>query len=293
MSVAEGNTMRPVILLTDFGQIDDFAGVCHGVILARAPGVQVVHLTHGITPQFVLQGALVLRNTLSYMPVGVHMAIVDPGVGTARRAVAVDCADGRSFVGPDNGLLSLAIAEAGGATQAVVIDAPGIALEPVSDTFHARDVFAPAAGHLAAGGALAELGTSFDHESLQQVRIPAPELTRHGMVGTVWNIDRFGNVALHVSERALTELVGKSDTAEIVVRNDRFFASLVRTFGNVRSGDLLLYTDSYGSVSIAVNKGNAAEMFRLRVGNGVEIRPVQGAPAAASARVHPMSPRSR
>ena len=132
--------MTVVTFLTDFGLQDDFVGTCHGVMARIAPDARVIDITHGIEPQAVLQGAIVLRNTLPYFPLGVHLAVVDPGVGSERRAVALRTRDGRMFVGPDNGLLTLAATDIDAAHELV-----NFRLEPVSRTFHARDIFSPAA----------------------------------------------------------------------------------------------------------------------------------------------------
>ncbi len=156
-----------VTLLTDYGRDDDFVGVCHGVIRGIAPDARIVDVTHGIPRHDVRHGALVLRNTLPYMPVGVHVAVVDPQVGTERRALALRCDDGRVLVGPDNGLLSLAWDQAGGVDLAVDVSRSPHRLEPVSATFHGRDVFAPVAAHLAAGAELADAGVPLDPEGLR------------------------------------------------------------------------------------------------------------------------------
>ena len=140
-----------ITFLTDFGLADDFVGVCHGVMKRIAPDCEVIDITHGIAPQAVLQGALTLANTLPYMPSGVHLAVVDPGVGTGRRALALRSGDGRFFVGPDNGLLLPAAERLGGIEAAHELTNPEYMLEPVSRTFHGRDVFSPAAAHLASG----------------------------------------------------------------------------------------------------------------------------------------------
>ena len=263
---------RPVIMLTDFGLVDDFPGVCHAVIEQRAPGTPVVHLTHGIDPQNVAQGALVLRNTLRFTPIGVHLSIVDPGVGTARRELAVDCADGRSFVGPDNGLLEPAIELAGGITRAVSLESRDFRLEPVSATFHGRDVFAPAAAHLAAGGDIGDLGPDVEAHTLATIGLPTSRVERGTLIGQVWHFDRFGNTALAVDEEMLREFAQGDDQLEIQVRNDRYYADITSTFGGVREGGLLLYVDAYGSVALGVNHGDAKAMFRLRVGDSVRIR---------------------
>src|SRR6184192_1149543 len=140
-----------VTFLTDFGLQDDFVGTCHGVIKRIAPDVEIIDITHGIRPGRILQGALVLRNTLPFMPVGVHLAVVDPGVGGSRRPLALRDAEGRIYVGPDNGLLLPSTDRFGGVAAAHELANPAYALESVSHTFHGRDLFAPAAAHLASG----------------------------------------------------------------------------------------------------------------------------------------------
>src|SRR6266508_400037 len=146
-----------ITFLTDFGLQDDFVGTCHGVIKRIAPEAEIIDVTHGIEPHKVLQGAFVLANTLPYMPEGIHLAVVDPGVGTDRRAVVLRSADGRLFVGPDNGLLTPAAEQLGAIAGAWELVNSAYRLEPVSYTFHGRDIFAPAAAHLAVGVDPAEL----------------------------------------------------------------------------------------------------------------------------------------
>src|ERR687884_1690217 len=144
-----------ITFLTDFGLADDFVGTCHGVMKRIAPDVQIIDITHGVPPRQVLHGALTLANTLPYMPPGVHLAVVDPGVGSARRALALPDAQGRIHVGPDNGLLIPAAEKFGGIADAHELTNPEFALESVSRTFHGRDLFSPAAAHLALGAELA------------------------------------------------------------------------------------------------------------------------------------------
>lgn len=261
----------PVLFLTDFGRMDDFAGVCHAVVAQRAPGSDVIHVTHGIDPQDIVQGALMLRNTLPYTPIGVHVAVVDPGVGTDRRGLAVACADGRYFVGPDNGLLVPAIQMAGGATRAVSLESAAHRIEPVSPTFHGRDIFAPAAAHLASGGDVGELGPDVSLESLVTVDVPGASVERGALVGQVWHVDRFGNVALSIDAETLHGFLSGHARVEVQVRNDRYFAAVSDTYANVREGGLLLLIDSYGSVTLSVNRGDARSMFRLASGDSVRI----------------------
>jgi S-adenosylmethionine hydrolase len=262
--------MTVVTFLTDFGLQDDFVGTCHGVIARIAPDARVIDLTHGIPPQAVLQGAVVLLNTTPYMPVGVHLAVVDPGVGGDRRAVAIRTSDGRTFVGPDNGLLVLA-AEHFGIAAAHELTEPAYRLPEVSHTFHARDVFAPAAAHLAAGVAIEELGPPVDPGDLVRVAVPDPELGRTQISATVLVVDRFGNVATNARREHVDGLgVRTGDRVEIRLTLDRYYAVVADTFADAPAGELLLYEDSYGLMTLAISRGDAAGL--AGVGPGDEIR---------------------
>ena len=190
-----------VTLLTDYGRDDDFVGVCHGVMRGIEPELRIIDITHGISRYAVRQGAIVLRNTLPFMPVGVHVAVVDPQVGTERRAVALRTGDGRTLVGPDNGLLSLAWERCGGVEQAVDVTRSPHRLEPVSATFHGRDIFAPVAAHLAAGAELADAGDPLDPGSLATVELPQPRVEDGALVAHALVFDRFGNVGLNIDPR--------------------------------------------------------------------------------------------
>src|SRR5262249_39533656 len=165
-----------ITFLSDFGLQDDFVGTCHGVIATIAPDARVIDVTHGVRPGHVLQGALVLANTVPYMPSGVHLAVVDPGVGSSRRPLALRDREGRLYVGPDNGLLLPAAERFGGVTEAHELASAEYSVQPVSRTFHGRDLFAPAAAHLAAGVALEELGPPVDPDELVRVDLPKPEV---------------------------------------------------------------------------------------------------------------------
>ena len=194
-----------VTFLSDFGLQDDFVGTCHGVIKRIAPDVQVIDITHGIPPRAVVQGALVLANTVPYMPQGVHLAVIDPGVGGARRALALRDKEGRFYVGPDNGLL-LAAAGRTGIEEAHEILNPQYALEPVSRTFHGRDIFAPAAAHLAKGVALEELGPPIDPAALVQLELPTAKFGRNRIEATVLYVDNFGNIQLNLTREHLDQV---------------------------------------------------------------------------------------
>jgi S-adenosyl-L-methionine hydrolase (adenosine-forming) len=261
-----------VTFLTDFGLEDDFVGTCHGVIKKIAPDAQIIDVTHGIRPGRILQGALVLANTLEYMPAGVHLAVVDPGVGTTRRPLALRDAEGRLYVGPDNGLLLPAADRHGGVDAAHELANPDYALETVSRTFHGRDLFAPAAAHLALGVPLAELGPPIDPDALVRLEIPEPEIGQARMRATVLAVDRFGNAALNLTREHLDRAaVVPGMRVELTARGDRYFAVATRTFGDARPGDLILYEDSYRNVAVAVARGSAAELLRIEEGSELVI----------------------
>lgn len=263
--------MSVITFLTDFGLQDDFVGTCHGVIAGIAPDARVIDITHGIPPQAVLQGAVVLRSTMQYMPIGVHLAVVDPDVGGNRHAVAVRTRDGRTFVGPDNGLLMLA-ADAVEVEAAHELADPRYRLPDVSLTFHARDVFAPAAAHLANGVAVSELGPALDPASLVRVGVPDPHVGRTQIGATVLSIDRFGNVATNVRRDDVDALgVGDGDRVEIRLTVDRYYAIVAGTFADAPPGELILFEDSYGFVTLAISRGDAARLTGVSSGDEIRI----------------------
>src|SRR5881227_1693469 len=224
---------RFVTFLSDFGLQDEFVGTCHGVIKRIAPDVQILDLTHGIPPQNVLHGALVLAKSLEYVPAGVHLAVVDPGVGTARRPLVLEDAEGRLYVGPDNGLLVPAAEAGGGIAAAHELANPEYALQPVSRTFHGRDLFAPAAAHLARGVALEALGPPVAPQALARLDLPQPELGRSRMRSTVLAIDRFGNVQLNLDRSHLDQVgIVPGTRVELQVGPERYYAVAARTFAD-------------------------------------------------------------
>lgn len=257
----------PVLtLLTDYGLQDEFVGVCHGVIARICPEARIIDLTHGIAPQDVLGGALRLAAALPYLPVGVHVGVVDPGVGGERRAVALGCGDGRLLVGPDNGLLWPAAEAAAGVLDAVDISESGVRLEPVSATFHGRDIFCPVAAHLAAGRSLAEVGEPVDPEQLVRLEVPDPVVEAGRLRATVMLVDRFGNLQLNCRD----EEVRFGDAVQVGGHRVRYG----RKFTDVEPGELVLYVDSSGFLALAVNEGSAADRLQVRPGEALEIGPV-------------------
>jgi S-adenosylmethionine hydrolase len=264
-----------VSLLTDYGHEDEFVGVCHAVIRGIAPDVPIVDVTHGIPRYGVRQGAIVLRNAVPYVPVGVHVAIVDPQVGTERRAIALRTGDNRMLVGPDNGLLSLAWEVCGGVVEAVDITRSPHRLEPVSATFHGRDIFAPVAAHLATGAELAEAGQHVEPDELQVLALPQPEVDDGNVAAHVLLVDRFGNASLDVGHADLAGSglsLGKPVEIE-VEGGERFIATFAQTFADVRPGDVILYEDASRMLAIAVNRGDAASALRLSPDARVVLRP--------------------
>jgi S-adenosylmethionine hydrolase len=266
--------MRPFItFLTDFGLQDDFVGTCHGVMKRIAPDAEIIDITHGVRPGRVLQGALVFANTLPYMPAGVHLGVVDPGVGGSRRALALRDAEGRLYVGPDNGLLLPAADALGGVVAAHELANPAYSLQPVSRTFHGRDLFSPAAAHLAAGVDLGELGPPIALDELVRLDLPEPEVGRSRIRATVLAADRFGNLALNLTRDHLERAAIVPGTrVEIDSRGDRYYAVAARTFGDAPPGELILYEDSYRKVAVAVSRGSAAELLRADEGDELLLR---------------------
>jgi S-adenosylmethionine hydrolase len=255
--------------LTDFGLQDDFVGVCRGVMRTIAPEATVIDITHGIPPQAVTQGAIVLARAVPYMPVCVHLAVVDPGVGGDRRAIAIRTFDGRIFVGPDNGLLSLAAPEEN--VEAVrMLTNRRYHLEHVSRTFHARDLFAPVSAHLAAGADFDDLGDEADTQTLVRIALPAPQVGHDVVHATVLAVDRFGNLELNVRGEHVEWSPGTS--VELRFELNRYYALLAETYADAERGDLILYEDSYGAYSIAITDGNAAKLTGAAPGDKVQIR---------------------
>jgi hypothetical protein len=251
---------RPVItFLSDYGLADEFVGVCHAVIARRAPEARVIDLTHAIARHDVRAGALALRAALPYCPRGtVHLAVVDPGVGGERRALALRAhEDDRILVGPDNGLLWPAAQALGGVSEAYDIGGSAERIEPMSETFHGRDLFAPVAGAVCAGIPLRELGSPISPDQVVVLDLPQPLWNGRTPTAHVLSIDVFGNVALDVSPVAVSER-SELEIAGVIV-------PLVASFDAVAPGDLLAYVDARGALALAVNGGSAAERLGLRV----------------------------
>jgi S-adenosyl-L-methionine hydrolase (adenosine-forming) len=267
-----------ITFLSDYGHSDEFVGVCHGVIARRCPSARVIDLTHAIPRHDVRTGALVLRDALAFVPAGIHLAVVDPEVGAAgqhaRRAVALLTAqEGRLLVGPDNGLLMLAAEQLGGVLEAVDIGRSPERLEPVSSTFHGRDIFAPVAAALAAEAPLASLGEPMAVADLRPLRLPHAHVADDALTAHVLRSDRFGNLILNVPHVLLASVNMRLGEAVTVRAGGRVHhARYASTFADVPHGELLLYEDAQRTAALAVNRGSAAELLGLSPDDEVVVR---------------------
>ncbi|HYE57885.1 MAG TPA: SAM-dependent chlorinase/fluorinase [Rhodothermales bacterium] len=252
-------------LLTDFGTRDAYVGALRGVIASLAPGVPVFDLTHEIAPQDVMEAAFVLRGAYGYFPEGtVHLAVVDPGVGTERRAIALR-ARGHTFVGPDNGLFALVLGEHA-PDALVVLDRPNAwRTATPHPTFHGRDIFAPVAARLAAGASLESIGTPVD--SLRVLRWTLPITGADGIRGRVVHVDRYGNAVTNVEGAVL--LRSLNGRALRTVSGSAIVRGLSRTYAEVEPGDPLVLVGSAGLVEVAVRNGHAATLLGLERGSPV------------------------
>lgn len=293
--------------LTDYGLEDGFVAACHGVCVQIAPNARIIDITHLVPPGDIRRGAAVLAQTVPYLPPAVHVAVVDPGVGTARRGVAVAAASGSVFVGPDNGLLSWAIDAAGGAVAAVSLTYRELWLDAVTATFHGRDIFMPVAARIAAGTPFEAAGAPVEIGGLVTLPRPVSQVSGPVASGEVLTADRFGNVQLSITA-VDADTVGATAGARIRLRSPTLDAPPAsppgqvqpaspspdaspaspddaeaqpvdvtipfgRAFGDVPPGELIAYPDSSGLIAIAVNGGNAARRLALHPGAPVTLTP--------------------
>jgi S-adenosylmethionine hydrolase len=260
-----------ISFLSDYGLDDEFVGVVHSVIRSIAPEVAVVDITHTIAPHDVRAGGLALARSAQYLCPGVVLAVVDPGVGSERRAVAIEVGDGASvLVGPDNGLLAAAVAMVGGATAAVELTNTEYHLPSPGPTFAGRDIFAPVAAHLCRGVPLAALGTPVDPGVLMPGMMPLSRVEADTIVAEVLWIDRFGNLQLNVDP---AEIETFGPRVRLIVGATERFARRVDTYRAIGPGELGLVTDSYGLLSIAADRSSAADELGAHAGAGVTLAP--------------------
>jgi len=266
---------RPVAFLSDYGLRDEFVGVCKGVMLSIAPDLTIIDLTHELEPHDVRGGALTLVRAVQYLPEGaVVLAVVDPGVGTDRRLLAVEC-ESATFLGPDNGLLAPAVALLGGSRRVVCITSDEHRLAAPGPTFAGRDVLAPAAAYVATDVPLDDLGPAVDPATLVPGLIGLPNTTESGALDAeVWWVDRFGNCQLNVGPEDLIALGAEPDGLVEVRAGDRAkSARWVRTYADAKPSELVLLIDSYGMVSLALDRRSAAADYGLGSGSGVTLIP--------------------
>ncbi len=267
--------MVPISFLSDFGRTDEFVGVVHGVIARIAPDVRVIDVGHDFPRGDIQSAALALMRSIQYLPEGVALVVVDPGVGTSRRAIAAHTPWG-TFVGPDNGVLAPAVAMVGGADLIVSIEEPRFRLPSNGETFHGRDVFGPAAAVLASGEAsIEELGPEVEPGSVSPMMIPLVEPDgMGGVLGEVLWIDHFGNAQTNIAPADLEAIgIHRGDDVGMVLVGIERPLRWVDAYGDVEPGEGLIHADSYGQIAIAVREGRADEEYPLTVRTAVTFRP--------------------
>jgi S-adenosyl-L-methionine hydrolase (adenosine-forming) len=281
-------TRQFVSFLSDYGTADEFVGVCKSVMLGLAPHLRIIDVTHELPPHDVKAGALTLVRAAQYLPEGgLVLAVVDPGVGTDRRLVGVEVAHG-VLLGPDNGLLAPAVAMLGGAQRVVSLTSTEYHLPSPGPTFAGRDVLAPAAGHLAAGVELHELGEEIDAAGLVPGLVSLPQHDEGGAIaGEVWWVDRFGNCQLNIDPQELTAHGGgPGEPVEVRFRDETRSARWVETYADAKPSELVIVVDSYGLLALALDRQSAAAVCKLRAGSPVTLVP-PGAMAPGEAEGEP------
>ena len=261
-----------VSLLTDYGLHDEFVGVMKCVITDLAPHARITDITHGIPAFDVRAGSLALARAIQYVPPGIVIAVVDPGVGSNRRAIAIEVAGGRGvLIGPDNGLLASAAAMAGGAERVFELSNTDLHIDAPGTTFAGRDIFAPVAAHLCNGGAIEDVGPEIDSATVMPGLVPIPTVEKHDVYGeglrceVTW-VDGYGNCQLNVGPDEIAQF---GTTVRLVIGDDVRSARIASHFAEIDGGAIGAVVDSYGMVALAVDRGSAAETLRLSAGDAV------------------------
>ena len=263
-----------ISFLSDYGHTDEFVGVVHSVIRQLEPRALVIDITHEIPPYDIRAGGLTLARSVQYLAPGVIMAVVDPGVGSARRAIAVEVADGAAvLLGPDNGVLAPAVGMVGGAARAVWLNNPDYQLQAHGTLFDGRDVFAPAAAHLCQGVPLEDLGEEVDPAGLMPGVLPLSRDEDGGLVAEVLWVDRYGNAQLNVDPEELDAL---GEHFELRLSSGRRSARRADNFRAIPAGGIGLVTDSYGLIALAADRSSAAEELGIEAGEPITLRPYDG-----------------
>ncbi|MGH2751432.1 MAG: SAM hydrolase/SAM-dependent halogenase family protein [Actinomycetota bacterium] len=266
-----------VTFLSDYGLQDEFVGVCHGVMLGIKSDLRIIDIHHNILRQDVRHGAVVLEQSIKFMPDAVHLAVVDPAVGTERRAVAIETRHGTIFVAPDNGLVIPAVRECGGVKAVHTLTNRSLMMSPMSATFHGRDVFAPAAAHIANGVAIKEFGPELPADELTELEIPRAWTHDDHLHAEVLQLDRFGNLQLNFSQELLQDVgMAEGKRVEIRMEGHRLQVPFGKSFADVEVGEFVLVEDSYEKLSLAVNKGDAANRLQAGAGSNIIVGPSVG-----------------
>jgi hypothetical protein len=270
------NTLKKskiISFISDFGYQDNWVATCKAVILSIDPQITIIDITHDIDSYNIFGAAFQLAQTVRYFPISVHLAVVDPGVGSNRRPIAIASKSGHFLVGPDNGVLSLAAESLGGIEKAVQLTNKKYQLRSVSSTFHGRDLFAPAAAYLANGIKIEELGLPIVKESLQTITIPKLVVENQQIKARVIYKDKFGSLTLNLPS-SLNEPFSLADyrSLTVIIENNKFQVPMVSSFSQVGLREPLLLVDSFGWYSLAVNQGSAASYFNIDVGSLVTIK---------------------
>ncbi len=264
-----------VTFVSDYGLEDEFVGVCRGVMLRVAPHLRIIDVHHNILRQDIRHGAIVLHQSSHYMPDSVHLAVVDPSVGSARKAIAIEAGWGDIFVGPDNGLLIPAAEASGGIKSVHELTDPRFHLTPVSRTFQGRDVFAPAAAHIAGGVSPADMGEALDPDGLVRIEVPVAWVHDDHLHGEVLQVDRFGNLQMNLMRKQLEGAgLGTDERLEVRLEGQRLTVRLGVSFADVGPGEFVLVEDSYSQLSLAINKGDAAAKLRAGARSTVIVGPL-------------------
>jgi len=270
--MTKGKKYETISFLSDFGTTDEFVGVVHSVINSIAPFAKVIDITHGIPHYDIRSGGLALARSAQYLSPGVVLAVVDPGVGTQRRAVAVEVGDGESvLVGPDNGLLAPTVALVGGADRAVSLTETNYQLPAPGPTFAGRDIFGPAAAHIASGVDLSELGDEVEVSSLMPGLMPITSKENDGLHTEVLWVDQYGNAQINLDPAELEIKENEINHFEIKTAGLTRIAKKVETFEELGGGELGLTIDSYGLLALVIGRGSAAEEMKINTGNQVII----------------------
>jgi S-adenosylmethionine hydrolase len=262
-----------VSFLSDYGRIDEFVGVCHAVMADLAPQVRVVDITHDVPPFDVRAGSLTLARSVQYLPQGLVLAVVDPGVGTERRCIAVEVEHG-VLVGPDNGLLAPAVALLGGPQRIVALENEQYRLPAPGPTFAGRDIMAPAVAHIAHGVPLTVLGDEVDPAAMTPGLLPLPNVEDGTIAAEVLWVDHFGNCQLNIGPELLAEVgLHPGEVVEVRIGDSGRRARWAHTFADAAPSELLLVVDSYGSCALVYDRRSAAAELKLRAGSGLALVP--------------------